>query len=257
MSNRDFDTYNKTISTFLNYYNIITDDFIEKIIHSLKVLTEVSATILRDEKIYISFNGGKDCLCAYIILKYYFYCLQNNINYTEKASYIKFINNQKGYKITEKRVFLIYFINENNFDIEEDYVIRFAKNEGLQVIYLYSDYITGMNELISRFKLDVIVMGTRKDDIKLFSNENELLFPSTAPYPEFMRFMPVFNWSYEDVWMLILSTKTEYLELYKMGYSSIGRKNNTRQNQTLLFSEGLILPAWCLEENIDERNFRT
>jgi 3'-phosphoadenosine 5'-phosphosulfate sulfotransferase (PAPS reductase)/FAD synthetase len=249
--------YNNIVQKFLTYYNNISDDFFEKIIHSLKVVTEVTATTLRGESIFISFNGGKDCLCAYILLKYYFFCTASGLDYTDKANYISFTKNHKSFKIRAKNIYLIYFIHENNFEIEEDYVIRFAKDEGLTVLYFYSDYITGLKFLIEKFKLDVIVMGTRKDDVKHYNSEEDLLFPSTAPYPEFIRFMPVFNWSYEDVWRLVLSTKTDYLNLYNLGYSSIGRKDNTRQNESLRYSEDLILPAWCLEENISERNFRT
>jgi 3'-phosphoadenosine 5'-phosphosulfate sulfotransferase (PAPS reductase)/FAD synthetase len=253
----DLQIYNKTVQKFLALYNKITDDFMERITYSLNYLTEISATVLQDHDIFISFNGGKDCLCAYILIKYYFFCKQFNLDYSQSDSYSTFTLKHKNFKIREKNIFLIYFIHENNFEQEEDYVLKFQKEEGINIIFIYSDYITGMKLLIQKYKLNIVIMGTRKDDVKSYSDVNCLLCPSTAPYPEFFRFFPVFNWGYEDVWRLILSSKTSYLELYDMGYSSIGRKNNTKLNESLRFSSELFYPAWCLEDNISERNFRT
>jgi 3'-phosphoadenosine 5'-phosphosulfate sulfotransferase (PAPS reductase)/FAD synthetase len=250
----NIEIYNQNISKFQNYYNTITNDFMEKIIYSLNHFVEISS----EKNIFISFNGGKDCLSCYILLKYYFYCQANNIDYSSKESYIQFTQNHKQFVVKDKNIFLIYFINENNFELEEDYVINFAKEEGVKIIYLYADYINGMKFLLQKFQLNMIIMGTRKDDVKSYSEGDEasLLFPSTTPYPEFMRFLSVFNWCYEDIWRLIISSKTSYIKLYDQGYSSIGRRTNSKINKNLVFAEDLIYPAWCLDDKISERIFR-
>jgi len=249
--------YNTIKNKFLDFYKNITDEFISKLLFTLNCLNElfVINTILKGENIYLSFNGGKDCLAVYLILKYFYYCKEFEIDRGLKSSFKRFCEKHKTFKIKEK-VILIYFINENNFESEEDYVIKFAQEEGLKVIYIVSDYINGLKFLKYYYNLKIIFMGTRKDDIKYNSYNENLVFPSTAPYPDFLRFYPVFNWNFEDVWRLILSTGIEYLVLYDLGYSSIGRKNNSKINEYLKLNENLILPAWCLNYLISERNFR-
>jgi 3'-phosphoadenosine 5'-phosphosulfate sulfotransferase (PAPS reductase)/FAD synthetase len=255
--NKDSKEFDKIWQKFLNYYNNITDDFLEKIIYSLNFITEVFVTNLQGENIYISFNGGKDCLCCYILIKYYFFCQSKQLDYKHKNSYIIFTKEGRYFKITQKKIFLIYFINENNYSEEEDYVSEFIKTEDLDIIYIYGDYVTGMKFLIQKFLLNVIIMGSRKDDFKHPNTEDNLLLPSTGNYPQFLRFMPVYNWDYEDVWRLILSSRTSYLKLYDMGFSSIGRKGKTKVNEALIYDNSRVLPAWCLEDYISERNFRS
>jgi 3'-phosphoadenosine 5'-phosphosulfate sulfotransferase (PAPS reductase)/FAD synthetase len=250
--------YTLILNKFNTFYNSITDDFMSKLIYSINCYIDLLAnnTILNNDNIYLSFNGGKDCLAAYLILKYYYFCKENNMDYTLKSSYNNFCKNHNEYKI-DKKILLVYFVSEKNFSEEEDYVINFANAEDLRIVYLVSDYINGLAFLKKRFNLNLIIMGTRKDDIKYkIENNDNLIFPSTSPYPEFLRFYPVFNWTFEDIWRIILSSKIRYLDLYNMGYSSIGRKNNSKINENLKFADGLILPAWCLEEYLTERTFR-
>ena len=104
-------------------------------------------------------------------------------------------------------------------------------------------------------------MGTRKDDIIKYKPdtrdiEKSLTDPSTAPYPNFLRFYPIFSFDFDDIWRLILITKYEYLNLYDCGFSSIGNRFNTQVNENLKIDENLVLPAWCLQESISERSFR-
>jgi 3'-phosphoadenosine 5'-phosphosulfate sulfotransferase (PAPS reductase)/FAD synthetase len=243
------------INKFNMFYNSITDDFMNKLIYSINCFVDLLASNTINDKIYLSFNGGKDCLAIFLMIKYYDYCKSKDLDYTLKSSYTNFCKNQNEYKIRQK-VVLVYFVNEKNFEEEEDYVITFSKNEQASIVYLVTDYISGLEFLKSKYKLNLIIMGTRKDDIKYkIQNNDSLIFPSTAPYPEFLRFYPVFNWKFEDIWRIILSSKIDYLKLYDKGYSSIGRKNDSKINENLKFGES-ILPAWCLKEFITERTFR-
>ena len=264
-------SYEEIISYYSLYYSYITDDFMDKIVYSLNCFNDlfVNNTIKSEEKIFISFNGGKDCLAAYILTKYYFYCKKNVLQYNLKKSFKNFCNNKKwdNFSFREYNVYLIYFINKNNFAEEEDYIIEFSKNEKIDIFYLYSDFISGLKFLITNFNLKTIIMGTRQDDVANMAktsinkiNEN-LLHPSTTPYPEFLRFYPNFHFNYEDIWRLILLTKFKYLSFYDQGYSSLGKTNNTQINQNLIYKIDLTgeikyLPAWCLEEVESERIYR-
>ena len=65
----------------------ITPELFQKIVYSCSKIKE-------ENIYYVSFNGGKDSLAAYLILKYYLYCIENDINYSHFESLNKFKENQ-------------------------------------------------------------------------------------------------------------------------------------------------------------------
>jgi FAD synthetase len=229
----------------------ITPELFQKIVYSCSKIKE-------ENIYYVSFNGGKDSLAAYLILKYYLYCIENDINYSHFESLNKFKENQN--KIVLNKVVFLYFVSDKHFESEEDYVINFAKKEKIKIFYCYSSYVTGLNYLLKRFDIHTIIMGTRNDDIKntLNSNiiSNSLIESSTKPFPNFNRLYLVFNFSYNEIWRLILFLNSDYLDLYDKGYSSIGDRYNTKINQYLFINNREIFPAWCLLNNDSERAFR-
>ena len=231
----------------------ITPELFQKIIYS--------CSKIEDQKIYyVSFNGGKDCLAAYLILKYYLYCKENNLNYSDIESLNKFANNKNKFFSYLNKVVFLYFINDKHFESEEDYVIKFAKKEQIKIYYCYSSYEEGLNYLLNRFSINKIIMGTRNDDLKNTEHSNlivdTLIEKSTKPFPEFDRFYLVFNFTYNEIWRLILFLNSDYLDLYDKGYSSIGDRFNTKINQYLFINNREIFPAWCLLNNDSERAFR-
>jgi len=252
--------YDQIKEKFRKHFELITDNYLEKLIHSCRCIEVLD---LINKKNYFSFNGGKDCLAGYIVLKYYLFCQDQNIPYSQKESFTKFCNTNQEYKIQNCNVQFIYFLSKNNFKEEMDYVVTFSKFEKIETFFMYTDYITGLKYLINNFDLNLILMGTRKDDLLKYTSiinkdiEEKLTHPSTHPYPDFMRFYPIFNFTFDDIWRTILITKTEYLSLYDKGYSSIGKINNTFLNESLKFDRSdQYLPSWCLEEYLSERNFR-
>lgn len=255
--------FNDVKEKFRKHFNLITDSFFEKLIDSCKCIEKLNEHL--NNKIYFSFNGGKDCLAAYLVLKYYLFCKQTNISYNKKESFTQFCELNKEYKIICCNVQFIYFISKNNFKEEMDYVVRFSKFEKLETFFMNTDYITGLKYLIKNFDLNLILMGTRKDDLLKYktsidkSIEDNLTHQSTHPYPNFLRLYPIFNFTFDDIWRTILITKTEYLSLYDDGYSSIGKINNTYLNESLkleIENQFQYLPSWCLEEYLSERSFR-
>lgn len=244
--------------------SLFNDSEIKEYLSQMKEMTPqllskiaTSCSLIEDRPIYyLSFNGGKDCLAAYIILKYYLYCKDNSKDYNGLDSYSSFVSS--NYQ-SEKIIFL-YFISDKHFECEEDYVINFVKTEKVKIHYCYASYINGLIFLQKQQTIDYIVMGTRYDDIKNAADASlisqSLSQESTKPFPEFMRFYPVFNFTYSEIWRLILSSELNYLKLYDFGLSSIGDKYNTKINQYLYVNERKIYPAWFLKEENSERAFR-
>jgi 3'-phosphoadenosine 5'-phosphosulfate sulfotransferase (PAPS reductase)/FAD synthetase len=245
----------------------ITDEFLKKILFAMKSLDELYANgiINSKDKLAISFNGGKDCLAAYIVLKYYFYCKKFGFDY-DFESFHSFCNlnptSKENFSLKEYGLYLIYFINDAYFEEEENYVIEFMRREKIETFYSYSDIATGLKYLIKNYDLKFVFMGTRVDDMGIKQvdnsnriNENKLIHPSTHPYPTFLRFYPIYNFNFEEVWKIILVSKFKYLELYDKGYSSIGKKHNTHVNKNLIV-ENSVLPAWCLKKFDTEREYR-
>lgn len=260
-SNTELCAFHEKLNFFRNKYLDLNSSLFDKIICFAKCFEATLKNQTDESKLYVSFNGGKDCLAAYILLKYFFYCKLNKLKTEEISSFELFINSKTQLKISDFNIIFIYFVNDKNYTEEEDYVIDFAKNEGVQIFYIYSDYVTGLKFLIKNFGLKLVIMGTRKDDLIKYKSpykgvEETLLHHSTSPYPDFIRFYPIFKFDFDDIWRLILLSKTKYLELYDRGYSSIGNRFNTCVNENLKIDGDFILPAWCLDEFDTERNFR-
>lgn len=279
-SNKNTSTNNNINSN--NYKNNNNNDFnlsyLEKI---YKSKTEITSSLM--EKIsysiskipplpsyYISFNGGKDCLAGYILLKYYFYCLEKGIPYTKKSSLLSFSYSSSlnsDYYTPPGKIFFLYFMRGSSFKEEIEYVKKFAKNERIDLFITELPYIKGIKFFINYFQFDTVIMGTRKNDLKYETQEEikkiseELVAESSGNYPKFLRFFPVFNFDYNEIWKVILITNFEYLNLYDKGYSSIGYTNDTSINKNLIsngnknFTEKFI-PAWALDNDFNEREFR-
>jgi exonuclease III len=108
----------KNIENFYDDLINVNDDFYEKIVFSLNLIPNLNYY-------YVSFNGGKDCLAVYILIKYKIFCVELNLDYKNKENFKKF-SNEKFYT---KKIILLYFVNDNNFEEEENYVVNFIKKE--------------------------------------------------------------------------------------------------------------------------------
>jgi hypothetical protein len=149
--------FTNTKDKFLNFYLNINDSFFAKVSQSCACLERF--LLINSEDIFISFNGGKDCLAAYIIIKYYFYCKINELDYSMISTFKKFAILKNEIKIKfDRSIYFIYFLNENAFSEEEEYVRRFSDTEGIQTFYLYSDYISGLKFLIRNFMNFIMII---------------------------------------------------------------------------------------------------
>ena len=144
--------------------SISNDSEVIDALSKIKVMTpqlmskiSFSCGLIQDQQIYyLSFNGGKDCLAAYIILKYYLYCKENSKDYSEIESYESFVSSNYH---SDKIVFL-YFISDKHFECEEDYVINFVKQEKVKMLFCYSTYVNGLNYILKQHSVNYMNMGT-------------------------------------------------------------------------------------------------
>lgn len=264
-----FKSKEEVLDHYISFYLDIPESFIDKVQKIIQFLnTELYEQL--NNTYYFAFTGGKDCLAALIIMKLYYFLKKQKDFSINKKVLNSFFTNYNNIKLPKSLFKVAYFMNVNNYEEEENYIIQFIKEEDLEIIYIYSDFVSGLKLLINKYNMQYILMGTRYTDLPnnpkpnsetLKNVENreqyQFLHKSTHPYPEFIRVYPIFHFDYEDIWRLILHTKIKYLDLYNRGYSSIGSVKNSKVNEHLLFNKE-ILPAWCmsLEFEYTERDYR-
>lgn len=237
-----------------------TNEMFDKLIKNIETIRNILDT--NKEKIYISFNGGKDCLATLIVITYYFHCQEENIDFKSISSYKSFCLSICKLK-TPRRLTLVYFLRPDTFKEEIYYVYELVYIFGINLKVIHSSYISGMYYMTKFLGLKYIFMGLRKSDI----SENDLVLDSDliqrsdGNYPSFTRVYPIFNLKFQEVWMLILQSNIPYLCLYDKGYTSLGRKSKTIQNEHLKIGknnilENKFLPAYMLSDEEFERSCR-
>lgn len=238
----------------------LKSEICKKLIHNLKLIHQFFIS-QNEGSIYVSFNGGKDCIATLLSIKFYLYAIKHGTEELNEHSFESFIKDCNSIKISEKIKF-VYFSRKDSFEEEEDFVIKIAREEDVKLKIIYTDYRSGLTYLVTRGKLISIALGVRKDDYKQVDDtENcilsDIVQVSDHNYPPFYRLFPIYNFSYYEIWGLILLCKFKYPSLYDEGYSSFGRKSNSFKNPGLLDSvTNTYCPAYCLKCKKSERDFR-
>jgi FAD synthetase len=147
----------------------------------------------------ISFNGGKESLIILHKFKHetnIFFRVNKDDDFPEINEYISFIGK-------------LYNIN----------------------ILIFNDIKQAIEILKEKYNVNEVILGCRKTD----PNCSELgLYQMTDSYlPSILRYHPLINWSYFDVWKYIEDNNLIVCSLYNKGYTSIGSKYNTFPNYTL------------------------
>jgi FAD synthetase len=174
-----------------------------------------------------------------------------------------FLENSNSVKLSNKVKF-VYFSRKDSFPEEEEFVINIAQEENVELKIMYTDYRSGLFYLVSRGELTSIALGVRKDDYTHGETNTsksieltDIVQVSDHNYPPFYRLYPIYNFNYHEIWGLILLCKSKYPVLYDQGFSSFGRKSNSKKNPDL-FDEisNSYLPSYCLKSVKTEREFR-
>uniref|UniRef100_A0AC35U5F8 PAPS_reduct domain-containing protein n=1 Tax=Rhabditophanes sp. KR3021 TaxID=114890 RepID=A0AC35U5F8_9BILA len=182
-----------------------------------------------NDRVSIAFNGGKDCT---LVLHLYSTALE----VIEKSSYKS--NEVDKLDVTNKlNAMALYFNHHPEFAQVPEFIERIKKEYKLNLI-IYDHSIKASLKIHSKKYENnkAIFMGTRKTDPagKYMNSAEEW---TSNDWPQFLRVCPIFEWSYSNVWEAITKFNIPYLNLYDMGYTSLGEKNSTVKNPALKISQ--------------------
>ncbi|EPY50058.1 FAD synthetase [Schizosaccharomyces cryophilus OY26] len=230
------DVYNKIKSIYTSYPSSEKNRVLkQRLITSLKFL-DYAFESYGASRIAMSFNGGKDCL---VLLLLCIYCLREKYGGSmakQKLAEIPFV-----------------FVRPKDEFYEMDEFVQDCKNlYGLNIISISLP----MKEAFTLFLADnpniqAILIGIRRLDPH---GLHRVAFEMTDKgWPKFMRVQPILDWTYSEVWDLLLETKTKYCILYDKGYTSLGGISDTSPNPALKNKDGSYSPAYLLPDASLER----
>lgn len=195
------------------------------------------------DNVCVSFNGGKDCTAV--------------LHLVHSAARKLSQNND------DPKLAAFYAELPNHFEEESKFVRETVKRYNLTLMHYPTK--SKLKESLFQLKLDAphieaIFIGTRKDDLRPDS-DIAAFAPTDEDWPKFMRVNPILNWSYAQVWMFIKELDLPYCDLYNQGYSSLGTRDDTKKNSSLLRLDDrgkpYYLPAWNLKKSNEERMSRS
>ena len=181
------------------------------------------ATSLNLSRVLIAFNGGKDCtLLVYLV-----------VAVAEDIS--------RSREFTVHGAIRLLNIREESdpeiFTEIDQFATALSQQLGIQSIEIAGDMKFGLSQVSQNFpEVEAIFMGTRSTDPNAHWMKP---FCLTSPgWPQINLIAPLLELSYHQVWRLIDGLALEVCELYTRGYTSIGRKSNTKPNPLLRVSTG-------------------
>lgn len=180
---------------------------------------------LKNEKISVFFNGGKDSIVLLDLLSHIF---------------------------DLSKIPVIYVIKNNEFPEVEKYVEIITKKYNLNLVKS-TDMKNAISDLVNQ-KITHAFTGIRLTDP--YGSKTSLIQKTDNDWPQILLVNPLLHWSYGDIWKYILNYNLEYCKLYDNGYTSLGQIHNTFQNYLLFDSiNKKYLPAYCLtlDSDINER----
>lgn len=189
-------------------------------------------TRYKPEQLALAFNGGKDCMIVFQLVKAY--C-------TEKSLPMPL---------------LVHFHVEDEFPELTHFMEGvLANHPQLTIVRLGSNMKQCLKSLGDEYHIAGVFMGQRSSDPYC----PKLHFAPTDPdWPEMMRINPILEFNYSVVWRFIKGTGTEYCKLYDMGYTSLGPKSRTSKNPLLETEDMTHRPAHeLIDVDFDERDGRS
>ncbi|XP_050544766.1 FAD synthase-like isoform X2 [Daktulosphaira vitifoliae] len=186
---------------------------------------------------FLSFNGGKDC----VVLLHLLLTLVNELKISDPIK-------------------TVYFQSNDQFLEEEEYVHYIAKKYNLDLEIINGDLKHGLESFLERnTAFCASLIGTRQSDT---GSTKLKYFQKTDPeWPQLMRIHPIMNWNYDTVWSFLRQFSIPYCCLYDKGYTSLGNKSKSKPNPHLKYidektGEVQYLPAFLLQNSDTERHSR-
>jgi hypothetical protein len=145
---------------------------------------------------------------------------------------------------------LVVFTIQNPNDFPEiiEYVNYIEKLFGISILR-YLDIKDAILDIRDTYGCKTIIMGNRRTDPGC-ANLNTYT-ETDGSYPLIMRYNPLIDWTYHQVWNYIEENELPVCPLYENGFTSIGHKLNTFPNY-LLFDP--VLPGYKHAKYLDDAN---
>jgi len=176
----------------------------ERIQESFNVVERAFAQY-RDSELALAFNGGKDCLIVFQLVKAY--CEHYH----------------------RPMPFLVYFEREDEFPEMIDFMHRTVESRNLTIHTVKGGFKQGLQEL-KDLGIRAVLMGQRRSDP--YAPDAHFAM-TTQGWPELMRINPILDMNYTSVWAFLRGTSTTYCSLYDQGYTSLGPKSKTLPHSRL------------------------
>nr|AGU68208.1 FAD synthetase [Strigomonas galati] len=219
-----------------NSNDISPEAFLDLIQKSQKMILDTFRANAND-KIGISFNGGKDSVVMMELIK-------SAVGVDGLKGTVIFHLTEKEQEFEELSAFRSEYMREHLPGLQ---LLEFEAKDSLK---------QGLWRLKEKHDIDVVFMGTRAHDPS-GRYQKEAICPTTSGWPPMLRVCPVFIWSFKNVWRYITEHDIPYCSLYEKGYTSIGSPSNTSPNYLLKKEDGSYNPAWHLKEAESERSGRS
>lgn len=144
---------------------------------------------------------------------------------------------------------IVYVDDDNDPQEIKDYVNYITQQYNINLLR-FKDMKESIISLKENYNIDTVIIGCRRTDPGCeFLKEYQ---ETDANWPNIMRFNPLIDWTYKDVWNYIEEHKLPVCSLYERGYTSIGSKTNTFANYGL-FDCDSFKHAKYLEDGSTER----
>ena len=158
----------------------------------------------------MSFNGGKDCLVVFHLLRLSFAKLNRDF-----CADIEFV----------------YFEKKDDFKEVREFIRETEAEYNVSVRVMTEAYKEGLTRLHDEDGVDAIFMGQRRGDPH--AEHLEVFTKCSDGWPDVVRINPILEWRYKTVWDYLLGLKVKYCRLYDQGYTSLGDVATTVKHPAL------------------------
>lgn len=181
-----------------------------------------------EDKVAISFNGGKDCT---VLIHLMAACLFARHQAQRRESVEAATTSAT---MLYPPIPAIYITAPSPFPVLETFVetsaaiynLHLVREGGGMKAALQTFLATGVGHGVQ-----AVLVGTRRGD-----PHGATLQPrqaTDASWPQFLRVHPILDWSYQQVWEFLRELEVPYCKLYDEGYTSLGSTNDTHPNPYL------------------------
>ncbi len=192
--------------------------------HKIEKAMQILSDALRlygPDQLFSSFNGGKDAVV---------------IMHLMRAVLAKY-NHNRDIDLGFARPKFIYFAIDDEFSEVLEHIEETKVSYALDLITYNNGIVQGLTEHVTNMneqglRNPAFVLGTRQGDPN--SHDQQPFCPSSNWISvSFMRINPILDWDYGHVWHFLRTFNLPYCILYDQGFTSLGKKSETRPNYML------------------------